>query len=326
MYQLKWLRWKSCQVIRDESGGLIWICPPARKLGKKVPHYDPFSVSALPTELARVNQAVNLLYGKHRERWLEKKIPQTGETAVYRPIVAFVETFGPLGFTALQGERTRVTLEGKKQLIDGDRIDWFLAHAGNVSLVLGLQGALAAFGAYGEPPQKAPVRENALATLKRILGQEAQVKLPVKVGLGRFRATAPRSHPPRIPTTSAPWYVPMEAKRLRVIQKHLQQQNRRQIADAGKLLLAELFNPNLGSVRRTFDPKSGSSVFHFRALIEAIYWQIADKGKALRQCEECGLWFFPNDARRKFCPNPTSGRESKCGKRNFMRKLRTAAY
>ena len=235
-----------------------------------------------------------------------------------------METFGPLGFTWLQGQPEEVTLEGKKQLIDGDRIDWFLAHAGNVSLVLGLQGALAAFSAYGEPPRKGPARQNALATLKRLLKQTVEVKRPMELGFRRFRATAPRSLPPRIPTTSEPWYVPLEAKKLWAIQKHLRQQNGRQIAEAGKLLLAELLNPNLGSVRRTFDSESGASGFHFRALVEAIYWQIADKRSKLRQCEECGLWFFADDDRRRFCPHPTPKKESRCGKRSYMRQLRAA--
>ena len=88
-------------------------------------------------------------------------------------------------------------------------------------------------------------------------------------------------------------------------------------ARVARHLRGQLLTPNLSDVPRVFDADSERDVFEFRALIQVVYWQIADKmhgGSTIRRCP-CGALFFPTDRRQKFCPPPPGTHESRCGKR-----------
>jgi hypothetical protein len=91
-----------------------------------------------------------------------------------------------------------------------------------------------------------------------------------------------------------------------------------------KALLKAFLAPNLGAVERGYDPKTGRTVFRFKALIQLIYWQLADwiDGGRLRQCAECQTYFFAEDGRQRFCPPPLGVDESRCARRARMRALR----
>jgi hypothetical protein len=94
--------------------------------------------------------------------------------------------------------------------------------------------------------------------------------------------------------------------------------------DFSRRLIAELMNPNLATVRRTYDPAKGFPGFAFECLIDVLYWQLADCLSAgdLRQCP-CGQLFFAQDARQRVCPPLPPRRESVCGVRFRTRKWRT---
>ncbi len=69
-------------------------------------------------------------------------------------------------------------------------------------------------------------------------------------------------------------------------------------------IIGALLDPNLGGVTRVYDTTSGEVPFRFRALIQVIYWQLADRligGEGLRQCR-CGGWWFPTDSRQQDHP------------------------
>ncbi len=94
--------------------------------------------------------------------------------------------------------------------------------------------------------------------------------------------------------------------------------------EVARRLLAELLNPNLVGVARMYDAEADVPRFHFRALIEVLYWQLADRlaGRTqIRRCP-CGALFFAQDPRQKHCPPRPGRRESACTKRFNMRRLR----
>jgi hypothetical protein len=92
--------------------------------------------------------------------------------------------------------------------------------------------------------------------------------------------------------------------------------------DFSRRLLAELLNPNLGRVRRTYDTSRGAPTFVFDCLVDLVYWDLADSLAAgdLQRCP-CGKLFFAQDPRQRCCP-PLTQRESVCGRRFRMRKWR----
>ena len=57
------------------------------------------------------------------------------------------------------------------------------------------------------------------------------------------------------------------------------------------------------------------------ASFQEIYWRLADRvaeGHQVKQCR-CEAYFFPEDARQRFCPPPPGMNESRCGRRYRMR-------
>jgi hypothetical protein len=74
--------------------------------------------------------------------------------------------------------------------------------------------------------------------------------------------------------------------------------------DRSRRIIKALLDPNLGDVARVYDSTSGDSPFRFRALIQVIYWQLADRlssGEGPRQCR-CGGWWIPTDNRQRDHP------------------------
>jgi hypothetical protein len=65
-------------------------------------------------------------------------------------------------------------------------------------------------------------------------------------------------------------------------------------------------------------------VFKFKALIQLIYWQVADwiNGKRLRECQECQTIFFASDDPQRFCPSSQKINESRCARRARERARR----
>lgn len=110
-----------------------------------------------------------------------------------------------------------------------------------------------------------------------------------------------------IPTIAPPWWIPLDLEKMRSWQD----------------LIAQRLNPNLLGVNFRYNPESGEAELRFRALVEVVYWQLADKigVRGPRRCR-CGMYFFPRDERQRFCPPPPGVRESRCGRRFRMQKSR----
>ena len=207
-------------------------------------------------------------------------------------LLAFYRTFGLLGRTlgaggGLDGPRA-ARFDGRLEVRPGDPVAWALEHAGNVRLILMLRHA----------------RGDDLDTLLESMA---------KTQLG---------HAITIPTTAPPfssnlaWNIGDDARLAHG-------PGRRQMA---RQMSSDLLNPNLATVSRMMVPETGELRFRFDALIEALYWQMADDMTRyqVRRCE-CGARFFARDERQIYCPPPPGIHESRCGKRFRMRKLRETA-
>ncbi len=91
--------------------------------------------------------------------------------------------------------------------------------------------------------------------------------------------------------------------------------------------LANTFlNPNIAGIRRqVFEVRGHArSYFTFRAMIEAIYWQLADKleNGGIRRCEECKRFFVARDKRQRYCPPPDGLKRSRCASRFNVTQFR----
>lgn len=295
-YRLRWPRWERYQHAPDG-----WIYPTST--GPE--WYDPTQEPALPTELARIVRA----YGRARssvvrtrKKAAKKAMPTGAEEnrytsrvntatadAVKNAIVHFLQQFGFLGQTMLQepeGVRL-VEIEGRRQLAPGDPSLWVLDHASHVHICLELAGALSP-GEHSDGP------ERALRALRFI------------------EETRPRLFPGlplRIPTLERAYqtidlstlYKPDDTETIKA-----------------RALLRAYLAPNLGGVERGYDPETGRSVLKFTALIQLIYWQVADwiDGERLRRCEECQTPFFARDDRQRFVHVRWRGGPAKASVRN----------
>ena len=92
-------------------------------------------------------------------------------------------------------------------------------------------------------------------------------------------------------------------------------------------ILRTLINPNIkGIQRRILTGKHGHfhAYFRYHALIELIYWQLAnqlERGYA-RCCKECQRPFVAHDRRQRFCPPPNGVKQSRCATRQKLREWR----
>jgi len=280
------LEWVRWENYREGPEG--WIYPETKDFSLHNPTYspyDPVQEPALPSEFARV--------GKENTKTVQKAL------------MDFYRRFGLLGQTWLRGEPNKVVLDGLEQLVPGDQIGWALSHASNVERCVRLAGSL----------KKGRQKE-----LKRSLRWVAEIRPKVFKGLplnvptltDTYRQVHIRETPPQEDFES--WEN----------SEYLILSPKESIPQKARKLLATLLKPNLGSVERIYDPRTGRSVFKFKALIQLIYWQVADwiNREGLQQCQECKVYFFARDRRQKFCPPTDGGRESRCSRRRRIREWR----
>lgn len=91
--------------------------------------------------------------------------------------------------------------------------------------------------------------------------------------------------------------------------------------------VANMFlNPNIEGIRRkVFEVRGRArSYFTFRAMIQAIYWQLADKleNGGIRRCEDCKRFFVARDKRQRYCPPPDGLKRSRCASRFNVAQFR----
>jgi hypothetical protein len=292
-YTLRWSVWECYRMIERE--GDLWLIPA----GARVKTYDPADEPSLPSELARVNRPWGRREYRQTLKAARRQKAPVG-TVLHqqrvRALLAFMKTFGGLGQTVLDGEPIRIVEDNKPFLADGDRLTWSLLHAENIDGCLWLAGTLR------DAEKPGPNTKTASAKLRKLFEHWGGAQPAVRNHL--------------IATVAPPWFETI------TVECPPSQASIGQVAEAAQEFLARLMTPNLAGVQRTYKWKSGR--FEFRALIQLIYWRLADMAgsSSLRQCEECSTYFFCGDARQRFCPPPAGIRESRCAKRQRMRQWR----
>jgi hypothetical protein len=284
-YRLKWQRWDSYRVTPDG-----WLHPNGALVGS----YDVFGAKALPSDLARVNRS----WRQRELSWIPSSVGQLStHDPVVRALLQFMTTYGSLGHTELEGRGRAVSIDGRRNIVSGDPLSWALAHARKVDLILSLVGAL---------------QHGANKRLRRLLIAVADRQEPRPGVRGPHKDHDPlgRNWEMFVPTTAAPWKVPLELKVRDTLERY-------GATVAARRLVVGLIRPNLSGVPRDIDPKTAHSVFRFTAPVQVVYWALADGldgGRGLRKCQECQVWFFLRDMRERFCPPPPGVRESRCGR------------
>ena len=89
-----------------------------------------------------------------------------------------------------------------------------------------------------------------------------------------------------------------------------------------------LINRNISGISRQLSGGvlgfPSRSCFEFRAMIEVVYWQLADKLErgGVRRCKDCGHFFVSRDKRQWYCPAPNGLKRSRCASRSNVRAHR----
>jgi hypothetical protein len=96
-------------------------------------------------------------------------------------------------------------------------------------------------------------------------------------------------------------------------------------------ILQQFLNANLGDTARRLHRVAGNSfrsVFTFKALIQVIYWKLADQigGNSIRRCRECGRIFIARNSRLQFCPAEPPKTISPCKSRWNVREYRNRVH
>lgn len=91
-------------------------------------------------------------------------------------------------------------------------------------------------------------------------------------------------------------------------------------------ILRWLINENLGDTRRRIQSlgQHFRTIFVFRALVEVVYWQLADQldKSSIHRCRECGRVFVHPNRRLRFCPPEGKKKISRCKSRWNVRRFR----
>jgi len=220
-----------------------------------------------------------------------------------RELLAFVKTFGLLGQTVLggsggrrrsrkrQGTTEQNTYKSGGRFYMADDVAWALQHSRNVARILRLY-------------------HRRWASLDEVLESLDERTVRVRpIGAG---VAEPVVHPMtvQVPVLEPPWQ--------RLIRRDALIAHRRAEPPLNVALgiVAELLNPNLVGVVRAYDAPTNMPTFRFRALIQLLYWQLADRlgHYAIRECR-CGALFFVVDGRQGW-------HSTKCYRRFYMQEFR----
>ncbi len=304
-YRLEWQVWEDYiigpETVRSKGKGEYRVCRSAQwgpselliyPQGFRTRTYEPGLEASLPSELARVNRPfkqsqLTKAIKRFRKERPGEPVGDMEHKARVETLVGFLRQFGNLGQTVLEGKPRIISHEGQIEMVDGDVVMWALHHAENVYACLWLLGKLKA----GE-----------WSNLREFFYER-------------------RRRPRTMPTIAPPWNSSIRFQRIEA------KAGWKTVKSATRELLAELINPNLIGVERSYDNKLGTSVFEFKALIQVVYWRLADfsESEFLRQCIECHTYFFAQDGRQKFCPPRAGVSESRCGRRHRQREGRSVA-
>jgi hypothetical protein len=203
-----------------------------------------------------------------------------------RLLLSFIKTFGLLGQTVLDGNSRR---RPDGRLASADSVAWGLQHARNVDRIMQL------YHSRYTVLDQVLAAVDARAVRVRGIGDETAKSIRYPFSL-------------QVPIQSAPWQIGIRptifngptaqtfpAKVSRASDSHRSTDP----LTVSRRILAELLNPNLVGVPREYDPMANRQAFRFRALIQLLYWRLADHlgHDQIRQCR-CGTLFFALDERQ----------------------------
>jgi hypothetical protein len=68
-----------------------------------------------------------------------------------------------------------------------------------------------------------------------------------------------------------------------------------------------------------------ASLFTFRGMIEAVYWQLADRAESggVRRCRQCRHFFVARDKRQQYCPPFPGATRSRCSSKFNVQNFRS---
>ena len=202
-------------------------------------------------------------------------------------LLEFCSMFGLLGYGRLVPPKQRKEVDRRNLPLGGDPVDWIMAHSHTVGIILQCLGSL---------------EERDVYELSDVIRS-----LPS----GPYACSSDIMEP-------EDWATPKCRK------EFLKDPVR-----SAQLIASRLINRNIRGINREiFGPVVGlqpKSRFVFRAMIEAVYWQLADKleqGRGVRRCPECGRFFVARDKRSMYCPPPDGLTRSRCASRLHVRAHR----
>ncbi len=192
-------------------------------------------------------------------------------------VICFAERYGQLGYDQLVGS---------DEARGGDPVDWVWTHAETIRICLHLT-----------------------ELLQEDLVEEVEPYL---------RSVAPpKEERQRVQLLPSSLVIKFAAKgRVDTLEIAYEEKNGASLA---RLVYRDLINPNIDGIHRGLQGhgKDERSFFHFSALIEAAYWQLADivEGGRVVRCEECGALFPQTRKGQRYCPPQFRQTESPCAQR-----------
>jgi len=198
-------------------------------------------------------------------------------------LIAFAERYGQLGYDQLVGADERR---------GGDPVDWIRLHAETVRICLDLTQLL---------------QEDLLEKVQPYLHSVA----------------LPKEERQRVQLLPSSLVIKFAAKgRTNTLEIAYEERNHASLA---RLVCRDLINPNIDGIHRGLQGhgKNEQSFFHFSALIEAAYWQLADivEGGRVVRCDECRALFPQSREGQRYCPPQLRQRESLCAQRARVRRF-----
>lgn len=246
----------------------------------------PFSEEGLPTAVARVSS------GDITPLDFVSHFGELGYSRLVRTsLLPYFSSCLPksakwkAAYSAYQNFRD-AAIKAARDLPDGDPVDWLMAQSRTVALCLNFIGSLANGDEYETRDALEGVTRGPYAMRDRI------VTLPVK----EWRESLSRGVAPST-----------------IIRRPL----------------SDMITENIAGIRRwlitdPFGSRSDSFFLH-TGMIEAVYWQLADKmeAKMVRRCAECKRFFVARDKRQQYCPPLPGSTRSRCSSRLNVRNLRS---
>jgi hypothetical protein len=197
-------------------------------------------------------------------------------------VIHFAQRYGMLGYD---------NLVGSDEVLGGDPVDWLWTHAETIRICLDLTEML---------------QEDRVEEVEPYLRSVAP----------------PKEERQRLQLFPSSLFIKFAAKGRRdTLEIAYEEKNSTSLA---RLVCRNLTNPNIDRIHRELQGhgKTMRSFFHFSALIEVAYWQLADivEGGRVVRCAECGALFPQKRRSQQYCPAQFRQQQSPCGGRARARR------